>query len=71
MEPAPTVDWIALNLLPGLGPISVRRAIDRYGDPAEIAYRLPIDEILKAVEPEHRMQSLIQAVVASPPFQMK
>ncbi len=34
-------DWISLNLLPGLGPISTRRALDRFGDPGEIAYRLP------------------------------
>jgi len=45
LDPASTVDWIALNLLPGLGPISARRAVERYGDPAEIAYRLPVDEI--------------------------
>ncbi len=34
-------DWISLNLLPGLGPISIRKALDRFGDPGEIAYRLP------------------------------
>jgi DNA processing protein len=45
LDAASTADWIALNLLPGLGPISARRAVDRYGDPAEIAYRLPVDEI--------------------------
>jgi len=45
LDPASTVDWIALNLLPGLGPISARRAVERYGDPAEIAYRLPVEEI--------------------------
>jgi len=34
-------DWVSLNLLPGLGPISHHRALERWGDPGEIAYRLP------------------------------
>lgn len=34
-------DWIALNLLPGLGPILTRRALARFGDPGEVAYRVP------------------------------
>src|SRR6185436_5075073 len=41
------------------------------GRPVGATDRGTIDDILKAVGPEHRMQSLIQAVVASPPFQMK
>jgi DNA processing protein len=41
MHPRSPIDWIALSLLPGLGPISLRQALDRFGDPAEIAYRLP------------------------------
>ena len=45
MDPTSTVDWIALNLLPGLGPISTHRALERWGDPAEIAYRVPVEEI--------------------------
>jgi DNA processing protein len=35
------VDWIALNLLPGVGPVALRAALERYGDPRTIAYRLP------------------------------
>ena len=38
-------DWVSLNLLPGLGPISIGRAIDRFGDPGRIAYRLPADAL--------------------------
>jgi DNA processing protein len=35
-------DWIALNLLLPLGPLRVRRLLERVGDPREIAYRLPL-----------------------------
>lgn len=35
------LDWIALSLLPGMGPILLRRALDRFGDPGKIAFRLP------------------------------
>jgi DNA processing protein len=35
------VDWIALNLLPGVGPVALRVALERYGDPGTIALRLP------------------------------
>ena len=45
MDPVSTIDWIALNLLPGLGPISTRRALERWVDPAEIAYRVPVEEL--------------------------
>jgi DNA processing protein len=38
-------DLIALNLLPGLGPISVRRALARFGDAGEVAFRISLDEI--------------------------
>jgi DNA processing protein len=34
-------DWIALNMLPGLGSVLIRRALERFHDPGEIAYRLP------------------------------
>jgi DNA processing protein len=40
MPPGNVADWVALNLLPGLGPLSHRRALDRFGDPGGIAYRL-------------------------------
>jgi len=39
------LDWIALNLLSGMGPVRVRRALDRFGDPGEIAHRVPIDRL--------------------------
>jgi DNA processing protein len=38
-------DLVALNLLPGLGPIGIRRALARYGDAGEVAFRLPVDEL--------------------------
>ena len=34
------VDLIALALLPGLGPITIRRLLDAGNDPADIAYRM-------------------------------
>lgn len=34
-------DWLALTLLPGLGPISLNRLLERFENPAEVAYRLP------------------------------
>jgi DNA processing protein len=43
MPPGNLTDWIALNLLSGLGPILVRRALDRFGDPGEVAFRAPIE----------------------------
>jgi DNA processing protein len=33
-------DWVALSLLPCIGPIAQRRALERYGDPGRIAHRL-------------------------------
>jgi DNA processing protein len=39
------VDWISLNLLPGLGPISLGRALERFGDPGRIAYRVPMRDL--------------------------
>lgn len=47
MNPSKTIDWIALNLLPGLGPISLGRALERYGDPAEIAFDVPVEELCR------------------------
>jgi DNA processing protein len=41
MDPRNLPDWIALNMLPGLGPIALHRALKRYGDPAEIAFKIP------------------------------
>jgi DNA processing protein len=33
--------WLAIHLLPGVGPLTARRALDLYGDPHEVAFRLP------------------------------
>ncbi|MCP3980074.1 MAG: DNA-protecting protein DprA, partial [bacterium] len=41
------VDWIALSLLPGPGPIGMRRLVERYRDPGLIAHRLPVDELVR------------------------
>jgi DNA processing protein len=55
-------DWVALNLLPRVGPITLRRALERYREPGQIAHRLSpagwlslpgvrpaaVDEILEA-----------------------
>jgi DNA processing protein len=41
------VAWIAMNMLPGVGAVGLRRALERYGDPEEIAYRLP-EQALRA-----------------------
>ena len=45
MKPDSLFDLVALNLLPGMGPISIRRALARYRDAAEIAFRLPVQEL--------------------------
>lgn len=45
MPPGNLTDWLALNLLTGLGPILARRALDRFGDPGEVAYRAPIQAL--------------------------
>ncbi len=37
----PITDWIAFSLLPGLGPLLQQRALERWGSPGEIAYRVP------------------------------
>jgi DNA processing protein len=38
-------DWIALNMLPGVGPLVARRALARFGSPGAIAYRVPAAEL--------------------------
>lgn len=45
MAPGNLIDWVALHLLPGLGPILARRALERCDDPAEIAFRLPVQAL--------------------------
>lgn len=41
------LDWIALSLLPGLGPLTARRAVDRFGGPGEVAFRVPPHALLE------------------------
>jgi DNA processing protein len=41
MTPRQTADWMALSLLPGLGPTSLNRLLERFPDPHEIAFNLP------------------------------
>jgi DNA processing protein len=36
-----------LNLLPGLGPVSIRKALERFGDAGEVAFRVPTDELVR------------------------
>lgn len=33
--------WIALSMLPGLGPVLLRRLLERFDDPEAVAFRLP------------------------------
>jgi DNA processing protein len=33
--------WLALHLLPGVGPLTAQRALEAYGDPGEVAFRIP------------------------------
>jgi len=39
------VDWISLNMLPGMGPILLSRALQRFGDPGRIAFRIPARQL--------------------------
>lgn len=41
MVPEHVAPWLALHLLPGIGPVSVRRALLRQPDPGEVAFRWP------------------------------
>ena len=41
MPPERLIPWIALSLLPGVGPITARRAVEIHRDPDEVAFRLP------------------------------
>ena len=40
MPPEPLTAWLAIHLLPGVGPLTARRALDAHGDPREVAFRL-------------------------------
>jgi DNA processing protein len=35
------IAWLAIHLLPGVGPLTARRALELHGDPREVAFRLP------------------------------
>ncbi|MDX1390506.1 MAG: DNA processing protein DprA, partial [Acidobacteriota bacterium] len=39
MPPENLLDWVALHLLPGLGPISIGRGLERFSDPGDLAFR--------------------------------
>ena len=41
MPPERLSAWLAIHLLPGVGPLTARRALDLHGDPGEVAFRLP------------------------------
>lgn len=41
MPPDRLTAWLALHLLPGVGPLTAQRALEVHGDPYEIAFRLP------------------------------
>ena len=45
MLPSPLPGWIALNLLTELGPLVQRRALQRFGDPAAVAHRVPLSQL--------------------------
>ena len=50
-------DWIALNMLPGLGPLNHRRLLGRFGSPFEVAYRVP-PEVFAGLPGVGRQRSL-------------
>jgi len=41
LTPERLTAWLAIHLLPGVGPLTARRAIELHGDPREVAFRLP------------------------------
>jgi DNA processing protein len=40
VPPEQLTAWLAIHLLPGVGPLTARRALEVYGDPREVAFRL-------------------------------
>lgn len=40
MPPERLISWLALHLLPGIGPLSARRALDAHPDPEDLAFRI-------------------------------
>lgn len=55
-------DWVALNLLPGLGSGSARRALALFGDPGVIAHRVPVADLSASLGIRGRAASAIAAV---------
>jgi DNA processing protein len=45
VSPRNPADWIAVNMLPGLGPVTLHAALERFGDPALIAHDLPVSAL--------------------------
>jgi DNA processing protein len=41
LPPERLVPWLALHLLPNIGPLTARRALELHGDPLEVAFRIP------------------------------
>jgi DNA processing protein len=41
MPPERLIPWLALHLLPRVGPLTARRAIEIHGDPLDVALRIP------------------------------
>jgi DNA processing protein len=41
VTPERLIGWLAIHLLPGVGPLTAHRALALYGDPHEIAFRIP------------------------------
>jgi len=41
-------DWMAFTMLPGMGPILQHRALEQFGDPGVVAFRIP-PEMLRAL----------------------
>ncbi len=55
------VAWIAMNMLPGVGAVGLHRALERYGEAEEIAYRLPEEALLTRRRREGGEQSFGKA----------
>ncbi len=62
MESGKLEDWVALGLLPGLGSANVRRAVALFGDPGEVAHRVPVAELRAALGIRDRAASAVAAI---------
>ena len=62
MESGKLEDWVALGLLPGLGSANVRRAVALFGDPGEVAHRVPVAELQAALGIRDRPASAVAAL---------